>query len=101
MAELQVTLEIMLPLLMMLLVGWLLRQTGLMKGDIASALNKLIFRLFLPVLLFNNIRSMDTANTPGLGFAAYLFLGVLCIWLLAQALCRAFSAQTSPFWASR
>lgn len=86
MAELQVTLEIMLPLLMMLLVGWLLRQTGLMKGDIASALNKLIFRLFLPVLLFNNIRSMDTANTPGLGFAAYLFLGVLCIWLLAQVL---------------
>ena len=86
MAELQVTLEIMLPLLMMLLVGWLLRQTGLMKGETASALNKLIFRLFLPVLLFNNIRSMDTSSTPGPGFAAYLFLGVFCIWLLAQVL---------------
>ena len=60
MAELQVTLEIMLPLLLMLLLGWLLRQTGLMKGETDSALNKLIFRLSLPVLLFNNIRSMDT-----------------------------------------
>lgn len=86
MAELQVTLEIMLPLLIMLLVGWLSRQTGLIKGETASAMNKLIFRLFLPVLLFNNIRTMDVHSAPGLGFAAYLFLGVLGIWLLARCL---------------
>ena len=86
MAELQVTLEIMLPLLIMLLVGWLSRQSGLIRGETASAMNKLIFRLFLPVLLFNNIRTMDVRSAPGPGFAAYLFLGVLSIWLLAQYL---------------
>ena len=62
MAELQVTLEIMLPLLLMLLLGWLLRQTGLMKGETASALNKLIFRLFLPVLLLAAIISRNRSG---------------------------------------
>ena len=84
MAELMITLEIMLPLLMMLAIGWLIRRVGIMTQQTASGLNKLIFKLFLPVLLFNNIRTLDIATAPGLGFTAYLFLGVLGIFLLAQ-----------------
>lgn len=84
MAELTITLEIMLPLLMMLAVGWLIRRVGIMSQQTAGSLNKLIFKLFLPVLLFNNIRTLDIATAPGLGFTAYLFLGVLGIFLLAQ-----------------
>lgn len=83
MAELLVTLDIMLPLLIMLALGWLIRKIGWLNQQVVSVLNKLIFRLFLPVLLFNNIRTLDIASTPGLGFSAFAFFGVLALFLLA------------------
>ena len=50
MAELQITFDIMLPVFIMLALGWLLRRTGLMAGDMPGRMNKLIFKLFLPVM---------------------------------------------------
>lgn len=84
MQEFLVTLDIMLPLLIMLGIGWFLRRIGLMTEPVTQGMNKLVFRLFLPVLLFNNVRGLDMANVPGFGFAAYLFFGVLGVYLLAQ-----------------
>ena len=52
MAELQITLDIMLPVFILLALGWLLCRIGLMPGDLPGRLNKLIFSLFLPVMLF-------------------------------------------------
>ena len=84
MQEFLVTLNIMLPLLLMLGIGWLLRRIGLMTEPVTQGMNKLVFRLFLPMLLFNNVRGLDTGSIPGPGFAAYLFFGVLGIYGLAQ-----------------
>ena len=84
MQEFLVTLNIMLPLLLMLGIGWLLRRIGLMTEPVTQGMNKLVFRLFLPVLLFNNVRGLDVASAPGLSFAAYLFFGVLGVYLLAR-----------------
>lgn len=86
MAEFQVTLNIMLPLLLMLALGWLIRRIGMIAPETVSAVNKLIFRLFLPVLLFNNIRTLDVTSVPGLGFPAFIFCSVLAVFLGAQLL---------------
>lgn len=73
----------MLPLLLMLALGWLIRRTGLLTLETASAVNKLVFRLFLPVLLFNNIRGLDISTAPGLAFEAFLLFSVLGVFLAA------------------
>lgn len=86
MQEFLITMDIMLPILLMLLAGWFLGFIGLIKPPVASGMNKLVFHVFLPVLLFNNIRELDLAHAPGWGFSAYLFFGVLAIFLLAQAI---------------
>lgn len=86
MAEFKITLDIMLPLLLMLGLGWFIRHIGLMSDGTASAINKLIFRLFLPVLLFNNIRTLDVSSAPGLGFTAFIFFSVLAVFLAAHLL---------------
>ncbi|MBE5803180.1 MAG: AEC family transporter [Clostridiales bacterium] len=86
MTEFKITLDIMLPLLIMLGLGWLIRHIGLLSEGTASAVNKLIFRLFLPVLLFNNIRTLDISNAPGLGFSAFIFFSVLGVFLAAHLL---------------
>lgn len=84
--EFLITLNIMLPLLLMLCVGYLLRRIGLLNDIITPKLNQLVFRVFLPVLLFNNIRTLDVSAAPGLGFSAFIVLGVFFVWLIAQLL---------------
>lgn len=86
MAEFLITLEIMLPILLMLALGWFIRRIGLITQQTASAVNKLIFRLFLPVLLFNNIRGLDTFTAPGLAFEAFMLLSILAVFLAAYLL---------------
>lgn len=86
MQEFLITLDIMLPLLLMLCVGWLLRHIGLMTDAMTPGMNQLVFRVFLPVLLFNNIRTLNLAEAPGLDFSLYIFLGVFGVWLIAQLL---------------
>lgn len=82
--ELFITMDIMLPLLIMLAIGWMLGRVGLIPDAVASRMNQLVFRVFLPVLLFNNIRTLNIEEAPGLGFSAYCLFGVLGIFLLAQ-----------------
>lgn len=86
MAELQITMGIMLPLLAMLGLGWLVRRIGWLTAETTSGMNKLIFKLFLPVLLFNNIRTLDVTTAPGLGYAAFIFCSVVGIFLTAHLL---------------
>ena len=84
MTELLITLDIMTPLFILLGLGWLLRRINLMGETLVSGLNKLIFKLFLPVLLFNNIRTLDVSIAPGLGYSAFIFCSVLGIFLVAH-----------------
>ena len=86
MAELIITTEIMLPVLLMLALGWLLRRMKLMSGDLPGRLNKLIFQLFLPVMLFDNVRSLTAETTPDLAFPLFIVLGLFAIWLAAMLL---------------
>ena len=84
MAELQITLDIMLPVFILLALGWLLRRVGLMSGDVPGRLNKLIFSLFLPVMLFDSVRSLETNQAADWGFQLFCLLGISGIWLLAM-----------------
>ena len=44
-----------LPLVLCILLGMFLRRIGLLQENIRQSLNKLCFKVFLPIYLFNNI----------------------------------------------
>ena len=83
MRELEITVEILFPLFLLLALGWVLRRIGWMSAQLTRETNKLIFQLFLPVLVFNNISDMASGVSMDAGYAAYLFFGLLGIHLLA------------------
>lgn len=83
MAELLMTFDIMLPTFILLALGWGLRRFGVMKGELVSSLNKLIFKLFLPVLLFNNMRDLDMSASPSPAFMLFVFLSLAAVFTLA------------------
>lgn len=90
MAELAITTEIMLPLLILLGLGVLMNRIGWFPTQIAAGVNKLVFKLLLPVLLFNNLRSMTFSDLSGVGYPLFLFISLMAVFLLAQFLVPVF-----------
>ena len=43
------------PLILMALAGYFLKRVGLIHGELAAGMNRLVFRLFLPCMLYLNI----------------------------------------------
>ena len=84
MQEFLITLDIMLPILLLLLLGWALRKLGLMNEKTTSGMNQLVFKVFLPVLLFNNIRSLDFGTMPEMKLSLFMALSIFLIFLTAH-----------------
>ena len=51
-ASLIFALNSVLPIIFMVALGYILKRIGLLSGNIPKTLNKLVFHLFLPVMLF-------------------------------------------------
>lgn len=73
-------LNAVLPILLLILLGYLLKQWNFITEDFVKLGNKLVFKVCLPVMLFINIYKIDSfANIPwdlvlfGLGVALVLF----------------------------
>ncbi len=48
-------LGIVMPIFLIMAVGFVLKRTGMMDGDFISSANRLIYHVFLPVLVFEKI----------------------------------------------
>lgn len=68
------TLEIILPIFLLMVVGQVCRRGKLVTTDSLSIMNKLVFRIFLPCSLANSIASVDPSDMPDL--TAMLFCAV-------------------------
>ena len=60
--------NVTLPVFAILAIGYLLRQAKVIDGAYVSGSNRLTFRLLLPVMLFNNMRSSDFLSYFDVGF---------------------------------
>ena len=47
------------PIIAMVAIGYILKRIGFMTPEFAKAANKLVFRLFLPAMLFLNIYNIQ------------------------------------------
>ena len=80
--------NVTLPVFAILAIGYLLRQAKVINGAYVSGSNRLTFRLLLPVMLFNNMRSSDFLSYFDVGFlcycAAFLMIYVTGLWLISS-----------------
>jgi len=68
------------PIILMVAIGYLLKKIKLANADIAKALNRLVFRVFLPCMLFLNVYKMDSIGEIDLGYVAYALIVLLVIF---------------------
>ena len=76
------------PIFMVMLVGWILRQKGMLNANFVNVADRFNFNVTLPILLFRDIAAMDIRKDFDLKFFLYCMIAtILCfviIWFSAE-----------------
>lgn len=78
--------EIIMPLFLYMLVGFAARKFGFLSQELNEGINKLMFRVFLPVLLFKTLYLGDLSGFASATFIPYTMIGTTLNFLLLFAL---------------
>ncbi len=71
-----------LPVVLTTFLGWFLRQKGILSGEFAAQGNKLVFRLFLPIMLFVNVYEIQNLGEISWSFVLYCMVMGVVLFLL-------------------
>ena len=75
-----------LPVFLLILIGWLLVKSGYMKAEMGEALGDFVFRVAVPVLLFKTIATSDFHGASPVRLWLAYFSGVAVTWCLGHIL---------------
>lgn len=78
-----VSVNAVLPIFIMFAVGFIMRKVNLVDDDLISRTNKIVFRVFLPIMLFNNIYSSDLKSVFNPRLVLFAPTSVFILFLLA------------------
>ena len=79
MQNLIISAQVVLPLLLMMLVGMGVRRLGLADEQTLRKVDNIAFRIFLPILLFQNLYAVDVKQAFNPGLIGYT---VACVFLI-------------------
>ena len=85
MQNLLVSINVIVPLILLIALGYLLRHTNFLSEEVFAGLNKLVFTVLLPCAMFQNIISSNRDaifNSKTLGYSLIVFLIFVVIYFL-------------------
>ena len=71
MKDLLFVINAILPIILMILVGYFLKRIKLLEENVAKKLNTLVFRVFLPIMLFLNVYKIQSFSEIDFVFVWY------------------------------
>ncbi len=74
-----------MPIIIIVAVGYMLKRIGLMTESFSLAANKLVFYVFLPCMLFLGVYRIEDIGGLSLFYVAYALIAELCIVVLSYA----------------
>ena len=76
-------LNAVLPIILMVTIGYILKRIGFIDGDMPKKLNRLVFRVFLPVMVFLNVYNIEDMSSIDATFLLYCICAVVVVVLIA------------------
>ncbi|MGI6012585.1 MAG: AEC family transporter [Ruminococcus sp.] len=73
---------VVFPLFIYMLTGAVIRKTGILEVSTFKSLNGMIFKIFIPIMLFINIYQSDFTSALNVPLLLYAMAAVLIIFLL-------------------
>lgn len=80
------SLNAVIPIVAMVAIGYVLKKLGMINNDMSKALNKLVFRVFLPVMLFLNVYKIESLSSFEFLYIFYAVGLTLIIFAIAVPL---------------
>lgn len=72
-----------LPIIIMVVIGYALKRVGFIDAKFAKVINKLVFRVFLPAMLFLNVYKIETLVSFDLRYVIFAAASGVLMFLLA------------------
>ena len=91
MENLALAFNVVMPLFLMMALGYCIRLLKLGDEATFKKMNNIVFRVFLPILLFHNVISTDLSTA----FNGPLLLTAVCFVIAEFALCMIFVPPVS------
>ncbi len=82
MENLILSFNVVLPLFLCMVLGYFLRRIHMLEGDVLRSVNKLCFRVFLPIYLFNNVYTTDITAAFNGRLLLFSVIGIVCLFLV-------------------
>lgn len=70
------------PIILTVAIGYILKRIGMISTEFAKMANKLVFRVFLPVMLFINVYGISDTSSYSFGYAIYAAVAVIILFLI-------------------
>ena len=64
-----------MPVFLVMLLGWQLKKIGFLTDEFVSVADKLVFKVALPVMVFQDIAGTDLSEDFDMRFVLFCFLG--------------------------
>lgn len=71
-----------MPIIVIIVLGYFLKQKGLFSREFLKAANKTVFRVLLPVLLFTNLTQMESFSEIPFDAVLYVFLAIALLFII-------------------
>lgn len=79
------TINAILPIIIPILLGYFLKRIHFFSDNFLKEANKLVFKIFIPILLFSNLYLADLSKVNW-GFVGYATVMVLCLFFIGLGL---------------
>lgn len=80
------SLEAIIPMFLMISLGILIRKTKLLNKEEIGKVNRLVFRIFLPLSMFKNIYEADLKSAISHELILFVLIGIFCVYGLSYAI---------------
>ena len=89
------TLNAVLPIIVCIVIGYFIKRLKIFPDNFWGTLNKLTFKLFLPVLLFKNIYDIDDISQVGTYWKIILYcaVSIIVIFFIGLAFVKFFVSE--------
>ena len=72
-----------MPIVGMVVIGYLLKKVNFIDEKFAKQANKLVFRVFLPVMLFSNVYKVESFAEMDYGYILYATVATVLVFIFA------------------
>lgn len=82
MESLKLSFNAVLPIFILMLLGYVLKKSKITDKKGFDTVNKLVFKVFLPVLLFYNVYKTDIGNVFDIKLVCFTVIGILAVFAI-------------------